>query len=772
MRDFTLLLLARAAIDARVQHLGDYLMVRRPARRHRASLRLVPGTIPLEVRLLPSSDVLTYHEDNTRSGWDSNETTLNPINVSPSSFGKLFNMPVDGKVDAQPLYVAGVTIPGQGVHNVLYVATENDSVYAFDADSGAPLWRVSMLLAGEVPSDPVIEVEPEIGITATPVIDPTTGTMYLVAMSRSFSGSTTVHHQRIHAISIATGADVVPPRSIDSSIIYPGTGPGGNGSFVAFDPMQYKERDALLLSNGVVYTSWASNSDTPPYTGWVIAFNASNLGLAYVLNIDPNGPPNDTFLDDGSGNSFWNSGDGPAADAAGNLYNISANGPFDTTLDDAGFPSGGDYGDSFVRMTPANGVLTVTDYFTPADQQILAAGDLDLGSSGIALADEPGPNGTIEHLAVGSDKQGDVFVVNRDNMGKYNTTGDFILQELPGDLGNGEFGAPAVFGGIVYFGAVGEPIRMFSFVNGVLVPNGQTTNSFGYPGSTPTVSSNGIINGILWATENGPNAVLHAYLATNPSIELYNSNMAADGRDWFGIGNKFITPVVANGKVYVATTAGVAAFGVLLTPPPILAQPAHASASTITGNQVPLGVLGADPSYLEADLLYAWGAILTPPGATLTFSANFSNAAKSTVATVSAPGTYIFIVYLIDPTGTQTECITVVNVVGASPSLVRGSTPALARPSASVAPTSAPSARVAAPAGASVLALAPASAAPPTAMASVDGGTMSAASSLGAGKITVVPQGRTPEAPAFPSPRPLGERRPSARSPIRWWSAW
>ena len=633
-------------------------------RRRNVLLHLVPGVVALEGRLLPSTDVLTYHGDNTRSGWDSTETTLSPADVNPGSFGKLFNMSVDGPVDAQPLYVAGVNVPGQGVHNVLYVATENDSVYAFDADSGLPLWHVSLLPAGEALYDPVqVPGLPRIGIMDTPVIDAATGTMYLVAASQSPSGGASTVRQRLHALNIATGADVVAPRLIDRSITYPGVGPGGDGTHVIFDPDQYKERDALLLVNGVVYTSWSSIFDTPPYTGWVIGYRASDLGLASILNIDPNGQPNATFLDDGSGNSFWNSNDGPAADALGNLYNISANGPFDLTLV-GGFPAGGDYGDSFVKMTPGPASLTVTDYFTPADQELLATDDFDLGSSGIALADEPGPGGITLHLAIGSDKQGDIFVVNRDFMGKFHASGDAIVQELPGVLGSGLFGTPTIFGGIVYFGAVGEPIRMFAFDGGVLVPVGQTANSFSYPGTTPTVSSDGLNDGILWAAENTPNPVLHAYLATNPSVELYNSNMAAGGRDQFGVGNKFVTPVVADGRVYVATTTGVAVFGLLPATPPVFVVPPHPASRPTVNGFIALSTLATDASYPESALTYTWGAVSVPPGgAVLSFGANGTNAAQSTFATVIGVGTYIFDVTVTDPSGTPTECLTVFDVV-------------------------------------------------------------------------------------------------------------
>ena len=466
--------------------------------------------------------------------------------------------------------MAGVSIPGQGTHNVLYVATENDSVYAFDADTGAKLWKVSMLGPGEVPSDPVhgSQVTPEIGVTATPVIDPNTDTMYVVAMSKLVSGSTTTYIQRIHALDITTGADKVAPRSIDQTITYPGAGPGGNGTDVIFNPMQYEERDALLLVNGVVYTGWASHSDVAPYTGWLIGFNASNLSVASVLNIDPNGEPRSSFLDDGSGNSFWNSGGGPAADAAGNIYNLSANGPFDTTLNAAGFPANGDYGDSFLKFTPTPGGLTVSDYFTVDNQQDYADNDEDIGSSGLTLVDVTDSSGASHQLMIGSGKDGNIYVVDTGNMGKFNPTSNEIYQELPGAVGGGEFGSPVAFNGQVYFGGVGATLRAFQFVDGKLqaTPASQSSNTFDYPGTTPSVSSDGNANGIVWAIDDGAStAVLYAYDASNLSEMLYNSNQAPDGRDSVGPSNKFITPTIANGKVYVATADGVAVFGLLPT---------------------------------------------------------------------------------------------------------------------------------------------------------------------------------------------------------------
>ena len=554
----------------------------------RGPIRFRPAVAALEDRKLLSADVLTYHNDNARSGLNPNETILTPANVNAATFGKVGFDAVDGKVDAEPLLKTGVAIPGQGTHDVLYVATENDSLYAFDAGTGAQLWKVSMLGPGEVPSDPVNgnQVAPTIGITDTPVIDPTTDTMYLVAMSKLVSGSTTTYIQRIHAINIATGADVIAPKSIDQSITFPGAGPGGNGTDVIFDPKQYEERDALLLSNGVVYTGWASHSDVAPYTGWLIGFNASNLGVASILNVDPNGSPKSSFLDDGSGSSFWNSGGGPAADAAGNLYNLSANGPFDQTLNAAGFPANGDFGDSYLKFTPTAGGLTVSDYFTVYNQQNDANDDADIGSSGVTLVNVVDGSGTPHQLMIGSGKDGNIYVVDTANMGKFNSSSNNIYQELPGAVGGGEFSSPASFNGQVYFGGVGATLRAFSFVNGKLTatPTSQSSNTFAYPGTTPSLSSNGKADGIAWAISNsGGSAVLYAYDASNLANMLYNSTQAANGRDNPGADNKFITPMIADGRVYVPTTNGVAVYGLLSPSAPSATPVSLASSFNRTG---------------------------------------------------------------------------------------------------------------------------------------------------------------------------------------------
>jgi hypothetical protein len=528
--------------------------------------RYLPRLEGFEDRVLLSGDVLTWHNDNARTGLYDSESQLNPGNVNMNTFGKLFVLPADGKVDAAPLYKANVTISGQGTHNVAFVATEHDTVYAYDADNGQLLWQSSMLAAGEVPSDNrgCGQVTPQIGITATPVIDPNTNIMYLIAMSKQG----TTYFQRLHALDITTGQDVVPPTTIDSSIRVPGMGPGGDGTYVSFNPAQYKERDALLLVNGQIYTFWASHCDIRPYTAWVMTFSATDLSLTSVLNINPNGYPNSRFLGDGSGSAFWNSGAGPAADDAGNVYNISGNGPFDENLDANGFPVTQDYGDSYVKFSVSDtGGLAVADYWTAFNQQALADADLDLGSSGILLLpDLTDAAGQVRHLAIGSGKDGNLYLVDRDNMGHFVAgSNSSIYQEVAGAIG-AEFSAPAYFNGMVYFGGVNDVLKAFQFTDAQLSasPVSQSSNLFGYPGATPSVSSNGTDSGIVWAVESveGMLAVLHAYDANNLATELYNSNQAGN-RDHFGQGNKFITPVIANGEVFVGTTNGVGVFGLL-----------------------------------------------------------------------------------------------------------------------------------------------------------------------------------------------------------------
>jgi hypothetical protein len=498
-------------------------------------------------------DIVTYHNDAARTGQNLNETILTMANVNSSTFGKIRSLPVDGKVDGQPLHLAGLQNIGGGTHNVLYVVTEHDSVYAFDADAGTQLWQVSTLGSGEVTSDPrgCDQVTPEIGITTTPVIDRTAGphgVIYVVAMSKLGSD----YFQRLHALDVTTGAEMFGgPKNITAS--FPGAGDNSSNGNVIFDPAQYKERAALLLLNGVVYTTWASHCDICPYTGWIMGYNQTTLAQTSVFNVVPNG----------SAGAIWMADTGPAADSSGNIYLLDANGDFGTTLNPSGFPSNGNYGNAFLKISTTGG-LAVADYFEMQNQQQENASDADLGSGGaLVLPDLTDGSGNVRHLSVGAGKDGHIYVVNRDAMGKFNPGSNNIYQELSGVLGGGIFSMPAYFNGTLYYGAVGDAIKAFKITNAMLGtgPASQTSNSFRYPGTTPSISANGTSNGIVWAVENTTPAVLHAYDA-GTLHELYNSNQAGS-RDQLGAGNKFITPTIVNGKVYVGTTNGVAVFGLL-----------------------------------------------------------------------------------------------------------------------------------------------------------------------------------------------------------------
>jgi hypothetical protein len=381
------------------------------------------------------------------------------------------------------------------------------------------------------------------------------GALYLVAAVEDAGGN---FRHLLHALDVATGVELFGgPTEIQAQ--YPGTGDGTNGLSVTFDPAQYFERAALLLAKGVIYTSWASHCDVEPYTGWVIGYDQTTLKQSRVLNLTPNG-------DHGA---IWMAGDGPAADDAGNVYLLDGNGLFDSTLDVNGFPSKANYGNTLVKMS-ATAPAQVTDFFAPYDTGVQSAGDFDLGSGGILLLpDMKDKAGKTWHLALGSGKTGFIYVVDRDNMGKFDPAVNNIHQEIPrccpptGGLYGPIFSTPAYFNSTVYFGAVGEPLEAFSISDGKLsLPYTMLSiNRFPYPGTTPTISANGSNDGILWAVENGATGILHAYDAGDLSNETYNSNINAT-RDQFG-SNKFIVPTVANGKVYIGTPTGVAVFGLL-----------------------------------------------------------------------------------------------------------------------------------------------------------------------------------------------------------------
>jgi Immunoglobulin domain/PQQ-like domain len=497
-------------------------------------------------------DVITYHNDNARTGQNLKETTLTLSNVNPNTFGLRKIVTLNGKVDAQPLFLSGVAIAGQGTHDVVYVVTEHDNVYALDSATGVVLWQVSTLSNGETTSDThgCGQVSPEIGITSTPVIDRTrgpNGAIYVVAMSKNSGGS---YFQRLYALDVTSGAQLFGgPHTITAS--YPGTGDHSSGGNVLFDPGQYKERAGLLMIGGNIYTTWASHCDFRPYTGWIMSFDANTLAAVSVLNITPNG----------NEGAMWMSGAAPAADSSGNIYLLDGNGTMDTTLNSNGFPSKGDFGNCFCKISTSNG-LKVADFFAVSNTLSESNADTDLGSgAAMVLPDLSDGLGTTLHLALGAGKDGNIYVVNRDNMGKFDPNSNHIYQQLTGAI-TGAWSMAAYFNNTVYYATTNDRLKAFTIINGKLSPASSATNTLEYPGATPSISANASSNGIVWSYNNGSPAVLDAYEAANVSHELYHTNMAGT-RDHFGNGNKFMTPTIAKGRVYVGTASGIAIFGLL-----------------------------------------------------------------------------------------------------------------------------------------------------------------------------------------------------------------
>ncbi len=503
-----------------------------------------------------SLTVTTYHYDNLRTGANRSETILTLSNVNSSTFGKIASFDVDGQIYGQPLYLQNLNIAG-ATHNVVFVATQHDSVYAFDADAKttSPFWHVNFLNPGAgittVNSNtdfPVqyFDIAPEIGITSTPVIDTASGTIYVVAKTKE-NGKFVY---RLHALDITNGAEKFGgPTEITASMPGNGVFNDGKGNIV-FDPHINLQRSALLLLNGKIYIAFASHGDFDPFLGWLLVYDAQSLKQTAVFAPTP----------DGSGGGIWNSGGGPAADASGNVFVGVANGDYT-----AG--SGGrDYGDSFLQLTSSGSTLHVADWFTPFDFQTLNDMDRDLGSGGpILLPDQPsGP----AHLLIGGSKAGQLYVVNRDNMG-HNHASDNSQAVQQVTLAHGLFANPTVWNNNLYVGASRSPLQCYKINGGQLSLSTQTSVVSGFPGISAAVSSNGDTNGILWALQvdqwdNGP-AILHAYDANDCTKELYNSTQAPGGRDTAGTAVKFIVPTVVNGKVYISGGGKLTVYG-LLTP--------------------------------------------------------------------------------------------------------------------------------------------------------------------------------------------------------------
>ncbi len=497
--------------------------------------------------------VLTNKYDTYRTGENPNETILTTGNVNVNHFGKKLSYPVDGQVYAQPLYVPNVNVDG-GTHNMVIVATEHDSVYAFDADQNVQLWHASFINPPNVTPIPSSDtgcgdLTPEIGITSTPVIDPNSNILYTLAATKE-NGQ---YFQRLHAIDITTGNEVGQPATIIAKV--KGHGDGSVNGHITFNALREGQRSGLLLLNGVVYIAWASHCDHGPYHGWVMGYSASTLQQVAVYNDSPNG----------SEAGIWQSGGGLAADSNGNVYFMSGNGTFDLK------GHGKDAGDSFVKLSTQNG-LSVADYFTPFNQSCLEQGDVDLGSGAPLLLP------SVDEV-ISAGKEGRIYVVSRDSMGKYHsiqnpcskqyrTNVDKILQEFaPGTIG-GLFSTPAYWNGAngeyVYFGGDNDAVKAYKLTNGLLSnsPTSRTPESFGFTGGNTVISSNGTTSGtgILWTLD--PNAILHAYDATNLGTELYNTNQNA-GRDGLPSYVKFTTPTVANGEVFVGTQGSLEIYGLL-----------------------------------------------------------------------------------------------------------------------------------------------------------------------------------------------------------------
>src|ERR1700733_1043897 len=498
-------------------------------------------------------DVPTWHYDTARTGLYSSEPSLTPTSVTAATFGKTATYTTDGAVDAQPLFLSGLTINGQG-SDVLYTATENDTVYAWDVNSGSLLWKKSAIGSGETASDNqqgCNELPSTVGITSTPVIDRyfgTDGAIYFVAKHKDGSGT---YHQRLHALDLTTGAELTGiPVEITA------TSPG-SGGWNTFDPSIMVERAALLLSNGTVYLSWAApchQTTSFDYESWVMAYNEATLAQQSVLDLTPNG----------SGGGIWMSGAGPAADADGNVFLITSEGTFDTTLVAGSntnlYPANGDYGNGYVKIQPTNGVMSVFDYFEPLNGVQEPA--TDQGSGGVLLMpDIPLGNGNFLSLAVGAGKDGNIYVMGRSGsfMGEYNGSTDNIIATLKDALANGASSSPAYFNETLYYGGIQDSVKAIPLASGSTSESG---NTLGPAGAAPVISASATSTPVAWVLDttasDGP--VLYAYDATDLTT-LYNSPTQTSGA--VDATSKYSVPVVANGHVYIGTQTGVNVFGLL-----------------------------------------------------------------------------------------------------------------------------------------------------------------------------------------------------------------
>ena len=563
------------------------------------SVALSTSTASASVAVTDLAGVFHYHNDVSQDGINTQEYALTPAAVNAATFGKLASCAVDGAVYTQPLWVPGVSIAG-GTHNLLIVATQHDSVYAFDADDHACAiyWQVTLLdtmhggSANEIPllwndvGECFGDIYPEVGVTGTPVIDSGTETVYLVSASElvgtktgACTNSNGTFYHRLHALDLATGSERFnAPVTIAASV--PGNSSDAAGGMIAFKSKFQHNRSALTLAGGKVYVAFAAHEDANPYHGWLFGYSATDLSQApNVFNTTPNG---------GQG-GIWGSGGGPAVDSAGDVYVTTGNGVFDA---DSTITPFNDYGDSILRLTPFSGAtlngtnLDLVGWFTPYNEATLDSTDKDLGAAApLLLPDQTtGP----PHLLAQLSKAGQLYLVDRDNMGQFNSIDNSqIVQSF--QAGGADFGTPAFWQNALYFAGVGNVLKRFAFNTSTglfnTVPSSATKNTFRFPGATPSISSNGSSNGIVWALDtsmygyasapartcsavpvpascSGP-AVLHAYDATNLAVELWNSNQASNNRDLAGNAVKFVVPTVANGRVCVSTATEIDIYGLL-----------------------------------------------------------------------------------------------------------------------------------------------------------------------------------------------------------------
>ncbi len=637
--------------------------------------------------LLTAVNVLSYHNDAASTGQNLSETALTLSNVNTSTFGKLFSTPVDGQTYAQPLYMAGVNITAgshQGVHNVSYVVTEHDSLYAIDADTGTVLWQDALLLpeaaltaGGHTVTVSTVsnsdvnsnDVNPEIGITSTPAIDPANGFLYLTAKTKQIvDGVATSPHYvyNLYKVNVASGTftgTVIGdttfsggaytfnsgPSILDSvtgaaaagsgRVAIPGTNP--QQYLINFNTLRQMNRSAVTLYNGNVYLAFASHGDNNPYHGWILGYNETTLAPSAVFNAAPDGDPNNPNNASNSRDGIWMAGGKLAIDSNGFMYVMTGNGTFDTTLDANGFPINGDYGDSFIKLQVDNSTaanpningwgMKVVDYFTPHNQAALSSADQDLGSGGpIILPDSIGGitlgNGTHPHLMVGAGKQGLIYLIDRDNMGKYSSTTDNVVQTFSGLGGGGSYDTPAFYydgtAARIYYVPVSTTAKSYTISNATLALSSVSTDVYGSRCATTSISANGTANGIAWNIDPGTNT-LRAYNASNYGQELWTSAQAVGSRDALGTALKFTTPTITNGEVFVGTSNALVVYGVLSAPTTPPTAPTNLTALAVSGVQINLS--WQDQSNNEAGFYIEESTDGTTFNRVLTASANVTS---------------------------------------------------------------------------------------------------------------------------------------------------